>query len=70
MMDEETGKKVTVEEGWFKRGTLLFVRGYRNGDQFKVKTYKNGLYEHSLELIEKVYDDGICLTKKERVKLD
>ena len=70
IVDEETGKNKEIEKSWFKRGNLLFVRGIRNGDQFKVKTYKNGLYEHSTELIEKIYDDGVCLTRKERAILD
>ena len=46
--DEEAGKNKVVEQSWFKRGTLLFIRGIRIGDQFKVKTYKNVLYEHSV----------------------
>ena len=69
MIDEETGKSKVVENSWFKRGNLLFVRGIRDGSQFRVKTYKNGLYEHSTGLIEKVYDDGIVLTKEERTQI-
>lgn len=68
--DEETGKNKVIENSWFQRGNLLFVRGIRNGDQFRVKTYKQGIYEHSTELIEKIYDDGICLTRKERTQID
>ena len=68
--DEETGKNKVIENSWFQRGNLLFVRGIRNGDQFRVKTYKQGIYEHSTELIEKIYDDGVCLTRKERTILD
>lgn len=70
MIDEDTGKNKVIEKTWFKRGTLLFARGIRNGDQFRIKTYKNGIYEHSLERIDKVYDDGIVLTTKDRIKLD
>ena len=68
--DEEAGKNKVVEQSWFKRGTLLFIRGIRIGDQFKVKTYQNGLYEHSVERIDKVYEDGIVLTTKERTRID
>ena len=67
---KETGKNKVVENSWFKRGNLLFVRGVRNGDQFRIKTYKNSLYAHSTSLIEKVYDDGIALTKDERTQIE
>ena len=65
----EDGVKKVVENTWFQRGNLLFIRGIRNESQFRVKTYKNGIYEHSVELIEKVYEDGVCLTKKERTQI-
>ena len=70
MTDEETGETKVVESGWFKPGSLLFVRGIRNGDQFRAKVYKNGLYEHTIERIDKVYEDGIVLTTKERTRVD
>ena len=70
IQDEETGKKRIVERSWFSRGNLLFIRGIRNDDQFRTKTYKNGIYEHSVALITKVYDDGIVLTQNERTKPD
>ena len=68
--DEETGKNKILENSWFKRGNLLFVRGIRSGDQFRVKTYKNGVYAHSTALIEKVYEDGVVLQKEERTQID
>ena len=68
--DEETGKNKVLENSWFKRGNLLFVRGVRSGDQFRVKTYKNGVYAHSTSLIEKVYEDGVVLQKEERTQID
>lgn len=70
MIDEETGKNRVVENSWFKRGNLLFIRGIRNGDQFKVKTYKNTIYSHSTAMIEKVYEDGICLCRDERTQIE
>ena len=70
MIDEEKGSKKIIENSWFKRGNLLFVRGIRNGDQFKIKTYKNTVYSHSTSMIEKVYDDGICLTRDERTQIE
>ena len=37
---EQNGQKLT-EEGWFTRGTLLLVNGYRQGNMFRPKKYKN-----------------------------
>ena len=70
IVDEETGSKKIIENSWFKRGNLLFIRGIRNGDQFKAKVYKNSTYGHSTAMIEKVYDDGICLCREERTQID
>ena len=33
------GTKKVVEKGWFKRGTLLMITGFRRDDQFVAKTY-------------------------------
>lgn len=68
--DEETGKNTTVEKSWFTRGNLLIVRGIRRGDQFRAKVYKNGLYDHTIAKITKVYDDGIVLTQDERYRVE
>ena len=34
------GETKVVEQGWFQRGTLIMVNGYRNHDVFRAKTYK------------------------------
>lgn len=48
----EDGSKSVVEKGWFKRGTMLLLHGYRRGDQFVTKSYKHSnchqLYKISL----------------------
>lgn len=64
--DEETGEKKVVDASWFKRGNLLMVRGVRNGEQFRVKNYKNSLWMHSTSKIERIYDDGIVSVRDER----
>lgn len=33
------GTKKIMEKGWFKRGTLLMITGFRRDDQFVAKTY-------------------------------
>ena len=50
---QEDGTKKIVEKGWFKRGTMLMLTGFRRGDQFVTKTYKHTpthqLYKVDLE---------------------
>lgn len=38
---QEDGTKKVVEKGWFKRGTMLMLTGFRRGDMFVTKTYKH-----------------------------
>lgn len=38
---QEDGTKKVTEKGWFKRGTMLLLHGYRRGDQFVTKSYKH-----------------------------
>lgn len=68
--DETTDKKTTLEEGWFKRGTKLLVTGFRRGDQFKPKKYKNSIYQHSLQKIIEIDDNGLLKLQSDRVKGD
>lgn len=65
----EDGSKTTIESGWLSRGSLLMVTGYRKGDIFKPKKYKNSIYQHTLTLIEEVRDDGVLLVKTDRAKI-
>ena len=48
---QEDGTKKVVEKGWFKRGNMLMVTGFRRGDQFVAKTYKN-TPTHQLYLVQ------------------
>ena len=49
----EDGTKSIIEKGWFKRGTMLMIHGYRRDDQFVAKSYKHNachqLYKIELE---------------------
>lgn len=64
--EERDGKNTVVERSWFERGTKLVVTGYRNGDMFKPKTYKDSIYRHSVALIENVRQDGILTLRELR----
>ena len=51
------GKKHVMEKGWFKRGTLVVVNGYRRQNQFVTKSYKKSK-SHQLYRITEIYQDG------------
>lgn len=51
------GKKHVMEKGWFKRGTLVVVNGYRRQNQFVTKSYKK-TKSHQLYKITEINADG------------
>lgn len=63
------GKKTVLEDGWFKRGNKILVTGFRRGDQFKPKKYSNSIYKHTVQMIERIEDNGLVL-KSERVRVN
>jgi len=64
------GKKTILEEGWFKRGNKVLVTGFRRGDQFKPKRYKNSIFSHSVQLITDVNEDNTLTLQSERIGVD
>lgn len=58
--------KTVLEDSWFKRGNLLFITGYRTGDQFRCYNYADTIFKHTTNLIQKVYDDGTVQIKSNR----
>lgn len=54
------GTKKVVEKGWFTRGTMIMVTGYRREDTFVGKTYK-ATASHQLYKITDIIGDEIKL---------
>ena len=54
----EDGTKTVIEKPWFKRGALLSFVGYRRGDVFVPKTYRDSIFEHTVQRITSVSEDG------------
>ena len=52
------GENKVVEQGWFQKGTLICVNGYRSADMFRAKVYKKS-NSHQLYRITFVSTDGI-----------
>lgn len=49
--------KVTdISDSWFKRGTILIVIGYRRGEVFYAKKYKDSIFNHTLMKVDIVGD--------------
>lgn len=63
---QEDGTKKIVEKGWFKRGTMLMLTGFRRGDQFVTKTYKH-TPTHQLYKIDLENDGRDMILTHERV---
>lgn len=62
--------KVVYDDAWIQRGSLLIVCGYRNGDDFRCKKYKNSVYDHQMILIKHVYEDGSADLQTERTLIE
>lgn len=69
-ISQETGNKVTLEESWFKRGSLLIVSGFRRGHQFRVKRYQNTIYQHAICKITDIDGNGNLAYLDNRVELN
>jgi DNA polymerase-3 subunit alpha len=67
---DEKGKarKIVLEDGWFKRGVKLMVTGFRRGDQFKPKRYKDSIYQHALSKIIEIKENGNLVLQNDRVQ--
>lgn len=62
-------KKIILENGWFQRGNKLLVTGFRRGDIFKPKRYKNSIYQHALSKIIEVRENNELILQNDRVQL-
>jgi DNA polymerase-3 subunit alpha len=62
-------KKIILENGWFQRGNLVLVTGIRKGDIFKPKRYANSIYQHALQKIVEIKDNGELILQADRVQV-
>ena len=57
-----------IDDGYFKRGTLLLITGYRRGDdEFVAKNYKSSIYDHTCMRVVNVCQDGNLELQMERL---
>jgi DNA polymerase-3 subunit alpha len=62
-------EKKTVENSWFTRGNILLIIGYRRGSTFVAKRYANTKYQHTIQLITNIKNNGDLVMKQDRVKI-
>lgn len=55
---DENGKKTVTDPSWLARGNLLILSGYRNDDGFVCKKYTNSIFQHQVQKINRINDDG------------
>ncbi|WP_425203763.1 DNA polymerase III subunit alpha [Priestia megaterium] len=65
---QSNGKKKVLESSWFTRGNKLLIAGFRRGNRFMPKVYKDSIYNHTVALINEVYEDGSLSLQTERVR--
>ena len=63
------GKKKVIEQGWFKRGTVLLVAGYRRDDVWVAKTYADSVYKHTVNRVINI-KDGKLIVQQERADVE
>lgn len=64
------GTKKTLEKSWFTRGNKIMVTGFRRGEQWVSKKYKDSAYTHAVQLIENIDENGKLTLKTERTEVD
>jgi DNA polymerase III subunit alpha len=68
IVDVRGDKKVVLDPSWFTRGTKLVVVGYRRGDEFVPKVYKETAYEHTTMQVAG-YENGEIKMKMQKVNI-
>lgn len=66
-IDPTTGKKKTLENSWFNRGSKIIVKGFRRDDMFVAKNYASS-QGHILYRIIQVLPNGDLELQGERIK--
>lgn len=63
---DNKGKKTVLEKSWFTKGNKLLITGFRRGNHFIPRTYKNSVYNHTIMLIEDMDNQGNLYLKSGR----
>ena len=64
----EDGHKKIIEKSWFSKGTLLLLQGFRRGNDYVLKKYKDSIYP-VVSKITSVGEDGEITLQYEREEI-
>jgi DNA polymerase-3 subunit alpha len=62
-------KKEIIEPSWFTRGNKLLITGFRRGNKFAPRKYKNSIYQHTVALIKEIDQEGNLVLQTERTEI-
>ena len=55
---DSSGNKIVMDRPWFRRGQTLILTGVRMGvDDFRVKSYKNSIYNHKVLRVDSINNE-------------
>lgn len=64
-------KKIVMDKPWLARGNAVILTGYRNGaDDFIIKTYKSSIFQHKVQIIDRIDNEGNILIRSTRYDND
>ena len=66
----DDGTKTVLEKSWFQRGNKLLITGFRRGENFVPRQYKDSIFKHSVQMIKDINDDGSLQLISDRVEVD
>lgn len=69
-INDYSDKKTIIEKSWLSRGSKLIIAGIRRDDMFRPMIYKDTIYKHTVNRIQKVCQDGTLLLQSERAKVE
>jgi DNA polymerase-3 subunit alpha len=67
--NKDKNEKKTIEDTWFKRGNMLLIVGFRRGSTFVAKRYAKTRYQHTVQLITDLKENGDLILKQDRTKI-
>ena len=68
-LDPDSDKKTVLEKSWLSRGSKIIVAGIRREDSFRPMIYKDTIYQHTVNRVQEIYEDGTLLLQSERTKV-
>jgi DNA polymerase-3 subunit alpha len=62
-------KKEVLESSWFSRGNIIMFTGFRRGNQFVPRKYRDSVYQFTVAKIDEIDDQGNLSLTTERVQV-